>query len=106
MSDDLLLALHHSREVDLGLGNADAEVRGVADLAQQVGAGKQRLGGNAAPVEAGAPELGALDERHLGAELRGAERGNITGGPAAEHHDALGHEVIAGATGVLARDSP
>ena len=91
--DDLFLALHHPREVDLGLGDANAERRGVADLAEQVGAGEQRLGGNAAPVEAGAAQLGALDERHLGTQLRGAQRGDIAGGTTAEHHDALGHAV-------------
>ena len=97
--DDLLLALHHPGEVHLGLGNADAERCGVADLAKHIGAGKQRLGGNAAPVQARAAEFGALDDGDLGAELRGAKRGNITGGPTAEHHDALGHAVVGVAAG-------
>ena len=59
--DDLFLALHHPREVDLGLGNANAERCRVADLAEQIGSREQRLGGNAAPVQAGAAQLGTLD---------------------------------------------
>ena len=31
--------------------------------------------------------------RDLGTQLRGAQRGDIAGGPTAEHHDALGHAV-------------
>ena len=66
LDDDLLLALHHPREVDLRLGHDDAEVGSSADLAQQVGAGEQRLRRNATPVEAGPAQLGALDQRDLG----------------------------------------
>jgi len=89
--DDLFLALHHAREVHLGLGDADAEGRGVADLAQQISTGKQRLGGDASPVQAGATQLGTFDDGHLRTELCGAKRGDIAGGATAEHHDALGH---------------
>ena len=104
--DDLFLALHHAREVHLGLGHADAEGRGFADLAQQVGAGEQRLGGNASPVQAGPAQLGALDHGHFSTELCGTKRGDIAGGAAAEHHDALGHAVVCVAAGTVAADSP
>ncbi len=99
--DDLLLALHHPGEVDLGLWDANAERRCVADLAQQVRACEQRLGGNASPVEARTAELGALDHGDVRSQLRGAKRSNIAGGPAAEHHDALAHAVVGVVTGTV-----
>jgi hypothetical protein len=43
------------------------------------------LVGNAAPVEADAAEVLALDDRRLEAELRGADRGHIAAGSGAEH---------------------
>ena len=104
--DDLFLALHHAREVHLGLGHADAERRGVADLAQQVGTGEQRLGGDASPVQACPTQLGALDDGHLRTELCCTKRGNIAGGSTAEHHDALGHAEVCVVAGTAAADSP
>ncbi len=64
----------------------------MADAAKQVGGGEQRLGGDAAPVQAGPAELGALDEHHLGAELGGAQGGDVSGGSPAENHDARAHD--------------
>ena len=44
-----------------------------------------RLGGDAAPVEAGAAELvGLFDERDFEAELRGADGAGVAGGAAAD----------------------
>src|SRR5581483_5761950 len=94
--DDLLLALHHAGEVDAHVADLDAELLGAADLAQQVGGGQQRLGGDAPPVEAGAAQLGALDEGHLGAELGAAQRGHVAGGTAAEDDDARAHASLLG----------
>ncbi len=91
LEDDLLLALHHPGEVDLRLPDVDAEVAGPPDLAQQVGAGEQRLGGNASPVQARATKLGALEEHHVGAELRTAQRGDVTRRASAQDHDPRTH---------------
>ena len=51
----------------LGVTGLDAEVGGVLDVAVHGGGLEERLGGDAATVEAGAPERVHLDERHLGA---------------------------------------
>ncbi len=54
--DGLVLVLHHRGEVELGLSNDDAERRqAVAGLLEHFRGVEQRLGGNAADVEAGAP---------------------------------------------------
>ena len=51
---------------------------------------EQRLGGNAAPDEAGAAErLLALDHRHLQAQLRGANRRHVPAGARANHYDVV-----------------
>ena len=53
-------------------------------------AAQQRLGRDAAPVEADAAELVALDDRGLHAELRRADRRDIAARPAAEHDQVEG----------------
>jgi len=102
--DDLLLALHHAWEIDLGLRHPDAELSRVANLAEQIGSGQQGLGGDAPPVETGPAELRALDERHIGAELRGTKRGDIPGGATAEHDHPLTHGSLRVVPVVLATD--
>ncbi len=63
---------------------ADALVAGEAELGallghpmQQVGGLEQRLGGNAAPIQAGAPETVTLDEANRQPELRGADGAHV-----------------------------
>ena len=57
---------------------------------QRVRVLEQRLGRNAAPVEAGAAEhRRALDDRGLQAELRGADRGDVAAGAGADHDDVV-----------------
>ena len=52
---------------------------------------EQRLGRNAAPVQAGAAEhRRALDHGGLQAELRGADRGDVAARPGADHDDVVG----------------
>ena len=85
---DLVLALHHLREVEGHLGHHEAELVGAAHLAQQVGGRQERLGGDAAPVEAGPAELGALDQRGIRAELGGPQRGDVARGAPSQHDDA------------------
>ena len=57
------------------------------DVAQHVSRVQQRLGRNAAPVETHAADFGALDQRGGKAELRGADRGHVPAGTAADDDD-------------------
>src|SRR3546814_18449664 len=52
--------------------------------AQHVGRAQQRLGGDAAPVQADAAELGFFHQRGLHAQLRGADGGHVAARPAAD----------------------
>ena len=77
-----LLPVHphvHAHNADLGAaGGGVIDLRGV----------EHGLGGHAAPIEAGAAHLILLDQRDLGAQLRGADGGHIAAGAAADHQDA------------------
>ena len=82
----------HDRPAHAHLPQRDAPVRRVAQLGHQLRAGEERLGGDAAAVDAGAPQQVALHQDGLGAELSGAQGGDVPGRPAAEHHHAgVGH---------------
>src|SRR5207249_11918521 len=57
---------------------------------------EQRLGGDAADVEAGPAELAALDQGEPQTELGGADRGRVTAHPTAQYRDVeieLGHWI-------------
>jgi len=97
----LFLARHHAREVDARFVQCDAEVICVTHLAQQVGAGQQRLGWNAPPVETRAAELGALHQGDLSAQLGGPKCCDIAGGATAEDDDLGTHDL----TSLVARDA-
>ena len=66
--------IHGRGEVDGGLDRRDAEAAGVAHRLRGVARGDQRLGRHAAVVQAVAAHLGALDQDHARAELRGTGR--------------------------------
>jgi hypothetical protein len=74
--DHLVLARVHGGHVDADAGRGrpgEAPLLGGLRDLERVGVLEQRLGRNAAPDEAGAAErLLLLDDRHLQAELRGA----------------------------------
>ena len=62
--------------------------RPVTRFLEQLGGVEQRLGRDAADVEAGAAErLAAFGAGGLEAELRGADRGDIAAGAGADHQD-------------------
>ena len=64
-------------------------LRRLRDL-QRVRVLEQRLGGNAAPDQAGAAErFLLLDDRDLQSQLRGANRGDIPAGARANHYDVV-----------------
>jgi hypothetical protein len=75
--DHLLAALADGREVDLGLGDLDAELVGVAHLVEDVGHAQHRLGRDAGDVEAAPADDVLLDDGGLHAELGGADGGDV-----------------------------
>ena len=75
--DDLLLALLGHLEVDARRAGLDAELGGVGDVAVHGGRLEERLGRDAAPVEARAAEGVDLDEGHLHPGGRGVERSRV-----------------------------
>jgi hypothetical protein len=94
LGDDGLLAPLHLREIELHARDRDAVVlEVVSDLLVFLGGGQQRLGRDAAHVEAGAAEgelalrvLPAFDAGGLESQLRRADRGDVAARPAADHH--------------------
>ena len=80
------LALLHRGPVQLRRADAgDAIVRRVLQMVPDFGVEQQRLGGDAAHVQAGAAEHGvALDERDLEAKLSAANGRGVACGTAAE----------------------
>ena len=76
---------------------SEAEIRQVVQQVVDFGGAQQRLGGDAAPVQADAAEVLALHHRGLHAELRGADGGDIAAGPAAQHDDIevlVSHDLL------------
>src|SRR6266702_2467433 len=102
--DHLVLALEHLGEIELEALHAHAVIGEVVPgLLEVLGGLQQGLGRDAADVGARAPQRGlavrALPLVHAGgleAELRGADRGDVTARPAADDYDVkrLSHEVI------------
>ncbi len=92
--DDLLAPRLDRRVVDLDAGDPQAELLGVADLAEHVGGAQHRLGGDARVVQAAPAHLVALDHRGLEAELGRPDRGHVAAGSGADHDAVvvlLGH---------------
>ena len=89
----LVLAGVHGHHVDADAGAVDAgeaPFLGALRHLQRVRVFEQRLGGNAAPDQAGAAErLLLLDHRDLEAQLRGANGRHVTAGPRANHYDVV-----------------
>src|SRR5262249_12030501 len=82
---DLLRGRADAVHVDLGVAELHAKVGGVAGLGDELGGVQQRLGRDAADVQAGAagPVTG-VDERDLEALVGGEEGGGVAAGAAAE----------------------
>ena len=67
--------------------------KAVPGLLEALGGVQQRLGRDAADVEAGAAEGGALlDHGHLQAQLGRADGAHIAAGAGADHDQVVGHE--------------
>src|SRR5581483_9277157 len=94
---DAVLALLHRGEIERDLAGLDAvHFELVLCAMEQLGRFEQGLGRNTARVQAGAAERRrvvlvqpGVDAGGLEAELRGADRGRITGGSAADDHDVV-----------------
>src|SRR6185437_766677 len=67
--DDRALPLDELGHVDLGAAHFDTDVRSMVELLKHRTGVDERLGGDAAHIEADAPELAALDHGHLFSEL-------------------------------------
>ena len=99
--------LHHLVEFEVRLDGGEAEVRQMVQQVIDLGRAQQRLGRDAAPVQADAAEVLALHHRGLHAELRCADGGDIAAGSAAEHDEVEGlisHHSLPSAS--AARASP
>ena len=73
-------------------------VLGVLHIVIDLGRAQQRLGRDAAPVQADAAEMIALDDGGLEAELRRADRGDIAAGTGADDEKVEGsvsHDFLA-----------
>ena len=92
--DRVVLVLHHRGEIELRRADLDAEGgEVVARLVEQLGGMQQRLGRDAADVEAGAAKrLALLDDGHLEPELRGPDGADIAAGAGADDDEVVGHE--------------
>jgi hypothetical protein len=80
-------ALDHLLQVKTDVVRTEAELVEVMQQVRDFGTAQQRLGRDAAPVEADAAQMLALDDHGLHAELRGADRGDIAAGAAADDHE-------------------
>ena len=101
--DGAVLERAHAVEVDLGLAEGDPRAGGLLGVGEHAREVQQRLGGDAADVEADAAEaLVALDEHGLQAEVGGAEGGGVAARARADH-DHVGAVAVAAVVGRLLR---
>jgi len=77
---DAARALHHGFGVERHFFGRQSVVLGMLHVVVNLGRAQQRLGRDAAPVQADAAEIGFLDNRGLVAKLRRADRGDIAAG--------------------------
>ena len=75
--DDAVLVGVHAGHVDAVEAGPHAELLGLAGLVGDLGGVQQRLGGDAADVQAGAAEVALLDEADRQAELSGAQGAGV-----------------------------
>ena len=82
----LFFQLEQLGQVDFRLPVFDTVMAHLTDFVDDLGGVQQRLGWNAADVQANAAQHGpAFDQRDLESEIGSAERGGVATGPGAEH---------------------
>ena len=96
LAHDAVLAPLHARHVDAHLAGGETVLGAAARHMSGASAGDQRLGGNAAGVDAGAAEHLALDDRGLQAFLveARAERRRRLADADDDRIEAFGHGVF------------
>ena len=94
--DRVVLVLHHRAEIELGRRDDDAEGReAMRRLVEHFGGVEERLGRNAADVEAGSAErLHLLDHGDLHAELGRANGADVAAGAGADDNEIVHDEAI------------
>ena len=81
------------REIAVGDIDGDALLARMCGEVPHIGGMQQRLGGNAADVQAGAAEAGVVvKERHLQSQLRAADSRCVAGRPAANDNEIVVHK--------------
>ena len=78
-------AFHDGIQIVGDIVGAEAEFLGPVHQVEHFGGAQHRLGRDAAPVEADAAQILALDNHDLEAQLRGADRCDISPRPRADH---------------------
>ena len=96
--DGIVLVLRHRDHVERRRVHDNAERRHpVSGFLEHLGSIEQRLRRDAADVEAGpAQRLALLDDGDLHAELRRADRADISAGAGADHDDIISHASTRG----------
>ncbi len=87
--DDAVAELGDLRAVDALEREVDAHAGAVLHGLGDFGGVQHRLRGDAAAVEAGAPELVLLDDDGREAQLHGADRGGVAGAASAQDDDVV-----------------
>ena len=89
-ADDAVLVRVDPGHVDADQVGLDAELLALAGLVGDLGRVQQRLGRDAAAVQAGAAQLGLVDQRHREVQLGRAQGGGVSAAAGAEDHDVEG----------------
>ena len=90
-------ALHHGGGIEGHIVRREAIVLGMFHVVIDFRGAQQRLGGNAAPVQADAAQMFALDDGRLEAKLCGADGRHIAAGAGADDENVetvVGHEGV------------
>ena len=87
---DAARARHHGLRIERDFLGGKPVILGVLHVVVDFGRAQQRLGRDAAPVQADAAEIGFFDDRGLEAELGGADRGDVAAGAGADDDDVEG----------------
>ncbi len=99
---DAAAALHHLGEIEADLTlDRQAVVLDVTEELLVLGALEQRLGRDAAPVEAGAAGAFHLDAHHFFPELGRADRSDITRRAATDDNEIVVHKAKQRSTGFV-----
>ena len=83
-------AFDHGGKIIVDLIRRQTEIFGTVHQVEHFGRAQQRLGGDAAPVQADAAEVLPVDHRDLQAELGTTDRGDIAARPRTDHDQIKG----------------